>query len=206
MPVATIKFHGFKKIEHALDDKRFSTVLRAHIRKANVKIGLHARKTVRDVVKSSILTKNRPLTIAIKGSEKSMVDRGDFWQSLTYKVISDLQVFVGVLQQSAEYNIAKVLHDGVVIPVTPQMRGLFWALWQVSIGAMPKSNLSERGQELIEQMPEGWKPLKDSTTAIIIPSRPFIRIAFENKSLEAYARQMWSSATAAAFKELSTKG
>jgi hypothetical protein len=135
-----------------------------------------------------------------------LADKGDLWQSLTYKVINDLQVFVGILQQSDVYNVAKVLHDGVVIPVTSEMRGLFFALWQASIGSLPTSKLSARARELFERMPHGWYPLKASTTAIVIPARPFIQMAFADRTLEEYARKMWAKATSDAFKEMASQG
>lgn len=197
-----LKTYGFKEYSMALDPKRFNAMVRKHVRQANMRIGAMGQKIIRGVIKDGTeLEPNRPLTVAIKRSKKPLVDRGDLWQSITFKILDDLTVFVGILQESEDYNIAKILHDGIAIPVTPDMRGLFYSLWQASEGKLPPSKLSERGQQLYERMPRGWKPLKETTTAIIIPARPFIQIAFSKPDLEQYADKAWRAAINAALAE-----
>jgi hypothetical protein len=196
---------GFKRIQTAIDPKLHNAKLKKHLQIANNKIGAHARLMIRNVIKSvNDMTENSPLTSAIKGSNKPLVDKGDLWGALTYQVVGDTAVFVGIMQNSNQYNIAVTLHNGVIIKVTPEMRGLFHSLWQASIGKMPVSKLSARAQELYERKPTGWLPLRETTTAIIIPPRPFMLKAFEDKGLEAYAQKTWNDALDSAFREAST--
>ncbi|HHY36545.1 MAG TPA: hypothetical protein GX518_02520 [Firmicutes bacterium] len=77
---------------------------------------------------------NHPFTIARKKSSKPLIDHGDLRNSITYRVIDDASVFVGVLRAAMSsdgqslVNIAAVheLGDGggedLLIEVTSKMR------------------------------------------------------------------------------------
>ena len=88
-----------------------------------------------------------------KQAFKPLIDHGDLLGSITHALSSDeLSGRVGV-NRFAEttstkdlVNIAKILHDGAVIQVTPRMRAYFFARWGI----------------------------RKSNAPIIIPPRPFL--------------------------------
>lgn len=191
----------FKK---ALSSSGFRRVARKHLRIATERNGLEAQAVVRQLIRKSSFAQNDILTRQIKKSSKTLVDKGSsLFQAVTSKVESDTSVFVGVLQTSGFYNIAIGLHDGVAIKVTPAMRQMFRSLWWASIGNMAPSELTGRAAELWERKPGDWLPLKESTTAIIIPPRRFIERAFKNQKLKRAVRANWEQAMARTFRELS---
>ena len=138
---------------------------------------------------------NAPLTIAVKGSSKPGVDKGELFKAITYKVLSPYTAEVGVLKGDKTVNIAIAFHEGATIPVTPAMRGLFAALASASQGKA--TNLGPRAQELFGRY-KGWKGLRASTTHIKIPGRPFIRKALEDPANKARVYQNWHQALLAA--------
>jgi len=51
-------------------------------------------------------------------------------------------------------------------------------------------------------MQTGWKPLKSTTTKIVIPPRQFIAQAFNDPSPRKLAKMNWQMALRAAFAEI----
>lgn len=187
-------------MEMALDAKKFDKNAKALLRKASVLNGKLAEKRIRQALASGDFAPNAALTIAIKGSTKPLVDQGQLFQFITSKVVRDTTVFVGILRTDEHYNIAVALHEGVTIRVTPAMRGLFFILWQASTGKFDPSKLTGRAAELFERMPDGWRPLKDSTRSIVIPPRPFITRALAAADFKEKIKGNWRMALREAIK------
>jgi hypothetical protein len=199
------------KIKLSKDWKRLDKALaksgptaRKHVKRATAFIGKQGVALIRNEISSGNYEPNRPLTVALKGGKNEPL-KGDrpgapLFKSITSKIVNDFTVFVGVLQTNAGYNIALTIHEGVSIKVTEKMRGLFYVLWLK--GERPSIDLSGRAKELWDKMPGGWKPLKVSTTAIKISSRPFIKNAWNKGELQKIASRFWNEALAAAFREM----
>ena len=195
---------GWDKYATALSGVKLNTRTKAHLNRASKRIGLMAVKQVRAAIKGSGFEPNAPLTVAIKGSTKPLVDKGDLFQAITFEVVNATTVFVGVLQTDRFYNVALNLHEGVEIGVTHAMRQLFHFLWQASVGKIKASELSPRGQQLFERFKD-WRPLKEETRAIVIPGRPFMEKAFEDTGLRLMVQLEWQKAINAALKEQAGK-
>jgi len=197
---------GWKQMEKALSTKKNKAIYEKHISRATQLNGKVAEALIRNEIKSGSFAKNAPLTLALKGGGKPLVGQSaTLFQAITSKKMDAESVFVGVLITNSFYNVAKIIHDGVVITVTPAMRGLFFALWLVSTGQMPPSKLSKRGQELYAQMSTGWLPLKKDTRNIAIPPRPFIEQAIVSGNLQKKNKNNWEQALAMAIKEVKVK-
>ncbi len=192
---------GWKKYEAKLRTPQFERNLRTTLPPAMEKSAMHLQKMMRRTIrsgsyaagaKSFTIAKNAPLTIAIKKSSKALADYGDLFAAITYQVAADgREAFVGVLQVTrgrdgrSLSNLAEKLHEGVEIPVTPKMRRMFYYLALASGGHIKASDLTGRAAALWKRMPGEWKALKESTTKIVIPGRPFIRAAFEHTPFHA---------------------
>jgi len=200
------KDKGWKQYAAAIDAKGFDKSMMRHLRVASQKNGLLFVKAIRQSIKGGEFEPNKALTVAIKGSSKPLVDHGDLFQAITYKLYGDTKVFIGVLKTAAGYNIAAMLHEGAAIKVTKAMRALFFVLWQASEGKIDPAKLTGRAAELFERMSSGWYPLKDSTRVIVIPARPFIKVSFWNPELIAKAEANWHQACAAAIAERAKAG
>lgn len=197
------KTGGWTKWEHAITPRIFKATLDHHMRRASALNGKLAEKTIRQKIRAGGFQPNAPLTVLIKSSSKPLVDNSTgLFQAITSAVIDATTVFAGILQTSGEYNIALTLHEGATITVTPKMRGLFFWLWQASIGKLPPDKLSGRARELWERAPGGWFPLKDSTSHIVIPSRPFIEEAFRDTRMKQQAKKNWQAALKQTMREL----
>ena len=102
-------------------------------------------------------------TVQRKGSSKPLIDKGDLIGSITYHVIDKENIAIGV-KKGKSGNIAAVHEYGCTIGVTPKMRAF----------------LHYNGIHL-----------KQSTTYINIPPRPFLRPVlssdkFQNKVRDFY--------------------
>ena len=132
---------------------------------------------------------------------------GDLFQAITSEVETWDLAFAGVLKNvrgagGGLVNLGELLHEGATIKVTPAMRNLFRLLanatnprprtGESSSGRTPYSGslaaaktqakLSGRARQLFDFNPGcQWKPLRDSTTHIRIPGRPFIREALTDE-------------------------
>lgn len=190
----------------AVDPKKMDATLKKHLRRASAINGKLAEKAARKVLSggASGIERNADLTIALKGGNKPGIGfTAEMFRAITSKVTGDTEVFVGVLRTESAFNIAKIVHDGATIPVSPAMRGMFFYLYKASIGDIDPSELTGRAAELWQHMPGGWRPLKDSTTAIVIPSRPFMEIAFRSAGLKKRVENNWKMAIQAAMRERS---
>jgi hypothetical protein len=180
---------------------KFDPVLKKHFRRATIHNALLVRKAIRGNIKKGGHTANRPLTVAIKGSDKPLVDKGQLFGAITSKLISDFTAEVGVKMGDPTANIAVTLHEGTTIKVTPAMRGLFMLLARASQGKAV--SLSGRAEQLFSRYKD-WKPLRPGTTAIVIRPRPFMREAIEDPMVTGLVYDNWQEALNAAAKEAAT--
>lgn len=212
--VASLKLDtGWARLASALSPRARKEVAKA-CDIAVERAALVAVKLLRAEIQQGTYEKNADLTITIKGSTKPLVDKGRLFQSIGHQRIKRATYFVGVLKSRAvrmrgveggvDYlNVARIIHDGATIPVTPKMRSMFKALWlatrdKKSRGAgetwkrMPMTKLrSKRAKYLAQRARRRGAtifPLSPSTSAIRIPSRPFIRNVFERSSTRARLR------------------
>jgi hypothetical protein len=192
---------NWKKLDKILANG--GPIVRKHLRRATEFIGAKGEALIRQEITNGKFESNKPLTIALKGVDEPL--KGDsagapLFKAITSKVVNDYAVFIGVLQTSGVYNIAVTIHDGRSIKVTEKMKNLFNILWLKENN--PSIDLTGRAAELWEKMPGGWKPLKASTTVIVIPPRPFIKNVWDKGELQDIAKKFWDGALAAAFKEM----
>jgi hypothetical protein len=190
--MATVKLElkGFRELSDALALPKFRRRFKKQVRKATRKNGLIAEGAIKQQIASGDGMKpNSPLTEALKGSSRPLVDTGELQKSITHKLTAFDEVIIGVLRRVQKRNpktgkvdnlqdIAAILHNGATISVTPAMRRLFFAL----------SN----------EIPE-VKPLSPKTTVIVIPARPFLLAAFSPKFVAKYRRN-WEEAIERAFR------
>lgn len=194
-----------------LDPKRFDIKMKEELRRATELNSKITEREVRKKIGKSSQAGWDPLsnlTMDIKRSKGMLFDKGELFKAITSKVVSYKSAFIGVLrtakgkggQQLA--NVALVLHEGASIKVTQKMRRMFWALWAARVGIIDPANLVGRAREIWERTrgkAEIYK-LSGQTTAIRIPSRPFIREVFENKDLLVKLKNNWEKAVDTALK------
>lgn len=197
-----VKFSGNSKaLKKALE--KAPTVVRKHVNKASKIIGMQGVALARKEISGGSYAPNAPLTIALKGVNEPLIgDRtgSPLFKAITSKVVNDNTVFVGILQKDGEYNIAVAIHEGATIKVTQKMRNMFYILWRKETD--PSINLTGRAKELWDKMPGGWKPLNESTKAINIPSRPFIKNALDSDEFRKFAENIYNQAVGTAIKEI----
>lgn len=192
---------GTRELMDALDPSRFDAALRKNIRKANTLNGKLLEAGIRSTIQRTVPPKNAALTMAIKGSDKPLVDSATLFQSVTSKVLNDFEVFGGTLRKNRKaFNVARIVHDGAVVPVTPKMRGLFFYLWKASNDAREADRLTGRAADLFSRF-QGWLPLNDSTEQIIIPARKYINKTMDDKGLRRQFIANWTQALQLTFKE-----
>jgi hypothetical protein len=159
--------------------------------------GLIVRKAIRAELKSGMAPANAPLTVFIKGSSKPGIDHGEMFKAITSVVINPFMAEIGVKKGDNAGSSALAVHEGATIRVTPKMRAMFGYLADVSAGKRDASRLTGRAAQLYRRRPGGWKALKQSTTHIRIPARPFIAQAMEHPGLRAKIGHNWTAAWAA---------
>lgn len=201
----TLKWKGGKRLMSALRDQSgWRATVERHMQRATQLNALVAEASIRDIIKGGGFEANAPLTSAIKRSSKPLVDKGDLFKAITSQPRNAFEAFVGILMTDGLYDVALAVHDGVSIKVTDKMRNMFYVLWQASIGEIPASKLEGRAAELFARY-KNWRPLRESTSNIVIPARPFIRKAFQSRELRAKVKAHWELALTAAFRELASR-
>lgn len=186
----------------AANQARFKRFLDTHMRAATALNGKVIEREMRRTIQGGKdLEPNAALTVHIKRSKKPLVASGELWRAITSQVINNYTVFVGVQRGDGRYNLAKELHEGITIQVTPEMRGMFFYLWKASSGELDPAELEGRAAEIWASRPGGYKPLANSTTAIVIPARPFATITFAKDAVREKIAKNWHTALKRAFAD-----
>ena len=138
----------WSRLDQILNPSRIA----AGVQQAAARVGNYGASEVKKGIVSGApggqkFVPNSSMTTARKGSSKPLIDKGDLVGSITYQVVDNNNVFVGV-KKGDEANIAAVHEFGCTIQVTPKMRAYF----------------HYQGIHL-----------KASTQFIVIPPRPFLR-------------------------------
>lgn len=196
---------AWDQLRDALDPSKYSVKEKNAIRIATTQNAMYVAGQIKRSIGKS-WTKNAALTILLKRSTKMLFDYGELLKAITYKVIDWKSVFVGVLKQAKGrdgkplINVTVALHEGASIVVTERMRVMFRYLWLVTQGRMREEKLTGRAKEIYERIrgTRVIKPLSPSTTAIKIPSRPFIRNVFESRDVKEFVKSNWARAVSAA--------
>lgn len=189
------------KYTQAIDPRKFKSRIKPQVRAATEQNAMFVRLMVRKSIRKSWV-KNAPLTVLIKKSQKTLVDYGELFQAITYKMIDWDSAFVGVLKQAKSKagsnlaNVAYTIHEGATITVTNRMRILFIYLAMATQGKIAESALRGRAKAIYERVQQRRiiKPLHPGTTAIRIPKRPFISKVFENRLVRSQVKKRWIEA------------
>lgn len=184
---------GLVEWRNVTDANAFQKRLVRNIRRATKLNALATVKEMRATIQSGDFKPNAPLTVAIKGSGKPLVAGGDLFQSVSLEELNEDEIFVGVKRTEGAYDLVSVIHDGATIPVTPAMRWMFLMLAKASDGSMDPGKLDGRAAELFGQF-QGWKPIANSTSAIVIPGRPFAEVTFAKPALIKLCEANWAKA------------
>jgi len=182
------KLTGFDKLKDMLEPGKFPQRLERHVRKATAKVGLIAEGAVKTAITQGDFAKNRPMTIAQKGSDRPLVDSGELLKAITSEVEDWDRVVVGVIKDQTVQgedgkpdsikSIAAILHSGATIEVTDKMRAFFRHM----------ADKFERGE-----IKKPWRPLKASTKVLVIKKRPFMERALRKRYQDRY-QAIWAAA------------
>jgi hypothetical protein len=153
----------WKALQAGLNPGRFKQLMEKNVGLATRQNALVVQKEIQGTIKGGVnpgITELSELHHKGSGqvSDKPLVDEGSLWMSVNTKVISWREAFAGIIKGQDQYDIGVVLHEGVSIRVTERMRAYFRYLAQETGGAI--------------------KPLLDTTTVIVIPPRPFVKLAY----------------------------
>ncbi len=185
-PRISLTMKGFKRVERLLNRRGFNARLNREVAKATKLNAIDVENETRKTIKGGKLAANRPMTVAVKGSSKPLVADGVLFGSITHQIKSrGFAAVVGVLRarkvgDSDVRNIALILHEGAIVQVTPKMRGLFAARHREGV--------------------PGWRPLKATTTVLVIKKRPFLSVSFKRRALRQRIRRRWIEASGRALR------
>ena len=188
MPKARLELFDFQEVSDMLKWRNVRSGLKIHIAKANSEIGTIARKALREFMRKGAATrKNKALTIILKGGNKPLFHTGQManslqkkresWHTMRVGFVDDKQVIDPHTNRPRSIiKIATGLHEGYTITVTPQMRAWF-------------HHMANKNRKV--------KPLKPSTTKIVVRPRPFLLAVLEQSLLKQY-HTLYSDAVAKA--------
>lgn len=209
MAVGVTKVGSWGELRRLLSVNQIKGRLASHLRIASMANGQLAVAAVKQNIQHGTYARNRApnarLTREIKHGRRPLVHTRQLHRAITAVVTDPVRVEVGVRKGDPRAWIALVNHEGITIPVTPAMRAMFHALAIASNGGSPPGGLSQRAAFLLAQKPTGWKPLLPTTTAIRIPSRPFVREVIEDPGFREIVAKNWLRAAALAIADLPLK-
>lgn len=201
--IFSYELKGMNKLLAMTNPARFEAALRKRMRIATELNGKVTERYQRQLLQdaSGRLTKNAPLTVAIKHSSKPLVHSGELFQGIQTIVIDDFTSFTGVSRQSRGFDIIDAITEGARVPVTPKMRGMFMALYRASQGELDPSKLEGRAAELWKTN-QVWFPLSPDTDFIVIPPRPWHKRATQMSGYREAIRSNWKMALQQTFADL----
>lgn len=213
MPGSKVEFKmvgDWRKMASALDSKRFEANLEANLGRATAFNGMMMAGEIRRRIKSRKYAKNSPLTILLKKSSTPLVDDGDLFGAVTSQSLDKYSVFIGILRSTMGdngkplVNLAELLHNGGVIPVTEHMRNMFILLSEVGQGKRDVSTLEGRVADMAKALGpriKNIKALRASTTHIKIPARPFLTDVLKDPAMLKKCEMNWRKAVQATMRD-----
>lgn len=204
MPAVSYKLKGLGTwMKAAANPELFRVILQNKMHAATRKNAALGARAMRSVIQNGIAPPNAALTILIKKSSKPLVGlENELFSSISGHVLDPYTAFAGVPKLSKRFELASILHNGITIQVTPAMRGMFFFLWKAASGEMDPGKLEGRAAELFRIQPRGWKPLLPSTTAIVIPARPWVQKAFDDAEFKRTVVENWQMALRSTYAEI----
>lgn len=202
MPADGIVFDaGWVRFKRVIDPRLFTARLRRSVGRATARNALLGVRQVRRELKGGVPPANAPLTAELKGGSKPLVGTkgADLFNAVTSDVVSWDLAIVGAKRMSRNNaNVAAIVHQGARIRVTAAMRTMFlilaWATKRWNEGK-PIPHLEGRALELWQaSRSKQFYPLEQGTREIVIPSRPFIRYAFQDPVFKRTVELNWSVA------------
>ena len=180
-----LELEGFDELSRALNPRVFMPNLRKFVRAENVKLSIVGKDTLRRAVKGSSgwAVANAALTVALKGSSKPLIDKGDLWGNINKTLVGSFEFIVGtkLVDHSGKHNLAWIIHEGTTIDVDEKVRKFFRA-----------KSFETKGR---------IKPLKASTIRIVIPGRKYMEKAFiKDKKFTTLMLLGWRNAIDKAFR------
>jgi len=187
-----IKLVGTGHIRFSRFLKTFSPQLQKEIGKATLKNALTLQTLVRQGIASRKFIKNSDLTILLKGKNMPLVDTKEMINAIEINQKTPFTARVGFLTDSETshggpmINVARLLHDGGTITMTPRMRRFLFA------------KAKERGGGKRTKI-----KFKSSSGLIRIPPRPFMNIVFHDPAVQALMNKNWEMAVNGAIRKSS---
>jgi len=164
-----MKYGDWKKFERVL--ARFETNLKSNCTVALTRAGIEMEGLIKGrILSGKGMAPLHPLTIALKGSSKPLIDDADLLNSVGCRYVTSDTVFVGVHRKAADGTDIAALHErekGTQVRVTPRMRAF----------------LHSKGLHL-----------KASTQALFIPGRPFVKPAYKDFEGKGIAKKLFGQA------------
>lgn len=180
------------KAWEALASSKRKALLQKAIDRAYKRLGLILTARMRRKIRGGVPPANRPMTVALKGSSKPLADSGRLFKSITWKVEGtgiEKSLRVGVIKTSDEgANVAKIVHNGATIVVTPKMAKLFSVISSATMGR-PVS-LYGRAEAMARRAKGPVYPMRVGTT-ITIPPRPFALMTLKDPKTPADVRRIF---------------
>jgi len=179
-----LKLIGFKKLRDILSPSKVRARMHRHVQQATLKNALLGASEIVKAIYQGRFAANSPLTVALKGSSRPLVDTGALAGSVAGKAPTWNEGVITVnrnrqrtsretgRRKQPATNIALLLYRGATIRVTEPMRRLFYALHREDPRIMP---------------------LKKSTRVIVVPPRKYMDAAMTSSMLDAY-RKNWDAA------------
>lgn len=203
-----MKFTGnWEQFSKITSPRRFSSTLKDTVGKATKANAELVAEEAQKNIKSRKYSANAGLTILLKGGKQPLVESGALHEalgSISLRLNSWKTAYIGIKRKGDDkVDVASVVHNGAIIKVTDKMRDMFALLYRVGRGQEDRNKLKGRAAEIAKKLGSRLKelrPIKNSTTSIVIPSRPFLSDVFKNKTVMAKIRNNWASAVETSIK------
>jgi len=164
-----------------LDPAKAARRIESEIRKATINNCVYVLGLIRKEIRGRKYAPNSPLTKILKGSGMPLIDHADLVKYLAYDLETSFSAYVGAKKSDGTYNIAKIVHDGATIRVTPKMRK--WI-------AISMAKAKGRGRKV----PKSREFTGGGKDFFVIPARPFLTRIMQRKMVQNRIRKRWAYA------------
>ena len=183
----SLEFTGdIERFRRFLSPTLWTGNLEREIKKATIKNALFLNKKVKDLINSNEYEDNSEMTLALKGSDKPLIDKTNLWKAIDQVIYDSFRAEVGIIRNAGSTgsklgkaksainikDLVELMESGYTIKVTEKMRR---AIAMTLQNDKKDGKVSDKARVSLERLSS--KRNQGSKT-YVVPARPLLSKVF----------------------------
>jgi len=187
--------------------------LEREIRKATIRNSLFLIKKIKDNIRNDEFAENASMTLALKRSNKALIDNRNLWNAIDHKLKSSFESEVGILENRASTgskfgkaksqmnikHLVELIESGYTIKVTEKMRKALMA--SLNEDRTKSGKLKEKSRVALQRAKSAFA----GGGTWVVPPRPLFTKVWDDPTINDVIQENWKRALEGAFKAQGAK-